>query len=44
VDAVISETKGLMNEIAKLVTACFVCATKVRENTKQFIVEIKFTV
>ncbi|KAL3119968.1 hypothetical protein niasHT_007096 [Heterodera trifolii] len=28
VDAVISETKGLMNEIAKLVTACFVCATK----------------
>ncbi|KAH7701047.1 Alpha-catulin, partial [Aphelenchoides avenae] len=28
VDAVISETKSLMNEIAKLVTACFVCATK----------------
>lgn len=28
VDAVISETKGLMNEVAKLVTACFVCATK----------------
>uniref|UniRef100_A0A914L6N2 Alpha-catulin n=1 Tax=Meloidogyne incognita TaxID=6306 RepID=A0A914L6N2_MELIC len=28
VDAVISETKRLMNEIAKLVTACFVCATK----------------
>uniref|UniRef100_A0A914BVJ3 Alpha-catenin n=1 Tax=Acrobeloides nanus TaxID=290746 RepID=A0A914BVJ3_9BILA len=28
VDSVISETKGLMNEIAKLVTACFVCATK----------------
>uniref|UniRef100_A0A7E4VFM7 Alpha-catulin n=1 Tax=Panagrellus redivivus TaxID=6233 RepID=A0A7E4VFM7_PANRE len=26
--SVISETKSLMNEIAKLVTACFVCATK----------------
>ena len=30
VDNVIQETKNLMNEIAKLVTACFVCATKVR--------------
>lgn len=29
VDSVIQETKNLMNEIAKLVTACFVCATKV---------------
>ncbi|CAG9533180.1 unnamed protein product [Cercopithifilaria johnstoni] len=28
VDSVIQETKNLMNEIAKLVTACFVCATK----------------
>uniref|UniRef100_A0AC34QMN7 Alpha-catulin n=2 Tax=Panagrolaimus sp. JU765 TaxID=591449 RepID=A0AC34QMN7_9BILA len=28
VDSVISETKALMNQIAKLVTACFVCATK----------------
>ncbi|CAD5208861.1 unnamed protein product [Bursaphelenchus xylophilus] len=28
VDLVISGTKSLMNEIAKLVTACFVCATK----------------
>ncbi|VDK65137.1 unnamed protein product, partial [Onchocerca ochengi] len=28
VDSVIQETKDLMNEIAKLVTACFVCATK----------------
>uniref|UniRef100_A0A915E636 Alpha-catulin n=1 Tax=Ditylenchus dipsaci TaxID=166011 RepID=A0A915E636_9BILA len=28
VDSVISETKSLMNEIAMLVTACFVCATK----------------
>lgn len=30
VDSVIQETKNLMNEIAKLVTNCFVCATKVR--------------
>jgi hypothetical protein len=30
VDSVIQETKNLMNEIAKLVTSCFVCATKVR--------------
>ncbi|VDP01351.1 unnamed protein product [Soboliphyme baturini] len=30
VDSVIQETKDLMNEIAKLVTSCFVCATKVR--------------
>uniref|UniRef100_A0A1I7XH89 BRO1 domain-containing protein n=1 Tax=Heterorhabditis bacteriophora TaxID=37862 RepID=A0A1I7XH89_HETBA len=29
VDSVIQETKNLMNEIAKLVTASFVCATKV---------------
>ncbi|KRX85383.1 Alpha-catulin [Trichinella sp. T6] len=29
VDSVIQETKNLMNEIAKLVTSCFVCATKV---------------
>ncbi|KRX20629.1 Alpha-catulin [Trichinella nelsoni] len=28
VDSVIQETKNLMNEIAKLVTSCFVCATK----------------
>uniref|UniRef100_A0A915I0V7 Alpha-catulin n=1 Tax=Romanomermis culicivorax TaxID=13658 RepID=A0A915I0V7_ROMCU len=28
VDSVIQETKNLMNEIAKLVTACFLCATK----------------
>ncbi|PAV76339.1 hypothetical protein WR25_12157 [Diploscapter pachys] len=28
VDSVIQETKNLMNEIAKLVTASFVCATK----------------
>lgn len=32
VDSVIQETKNLMNEIAKLVTACFVCATKVGNN------------
>ncbi len=30
VDGVIQETKNLMNEIAKLVTSCFLCATKVR--------------
>ncbi|KAK6041698.1 hypothetical protein COOONC_20797 [Cooperia oncophora] len=29
VDSVIQETKNLMNEIAKLVTSSFVCATKV---------------
>lgn len=29
-DRVISETKNLMNEIARLVTASFVCARKVR--------------
>lgn len=29
VDSVIQETKNLMNEISKLVTSCFVCATKV---------------
>ncbi|KAI6221308.1 hypothetical protein M3Y99_01559500 [Aphelenchoides fujianensis] len=28
VDEVISGTKSLMNEVAKVVTACFVCATK----------------
>lgn len=36
VDAVISETKSLMNEIAKLVTACFVCATKASQMAKDF--------
>ncbi|RCN50539.1 hypothetical protein ANCCAN_03393 [Ancylostoma caninum] len=36
VDSVIQETKNLMNEIAKLVTSSFVCATKFDkvENTK----------
>ncbi|PIO62222.1 hypothetical protein TELCIR_16230, partial [Teladorsagia circumcincta] len=31
VDSVIQETKNLMNEIAKLVTSSFVCATKANE-------------
>lgn len=30
VDNVIQETKNLMNVISKVVTTCFVCATKVR--------------
>ena len=30
VDGAIQETKNLMNAIAKVVTTCFVCATKVR--------------
>jgi len=29
VDSVINETKTLMNVISKVVTTCFVCATKV---------------
>lgn len=29
VDSVIQETKNLMNVISKVVTTCFVCATKV---------------
>ena len=31
VDGAIQETKNLMNAIAKVVTTCFVCATKVRD-------------
>jgi len=30
VDGAIQETKNLMNAIAKVVTVCFVCATKVK--------------
>ena len=29
VDSAIQETKNLMNAVAKVVTACFICATKV---------------
>ena len=29
VDSAIQETKNLMNIVAKVVTTCFVCATKV---------------
>ena len=29
VDSVIQETKNLMNAVAKVVTTCFICATKV---------------
>jgi len=32
VDSVINETKTLMNVISKVVTTCFVCATKVSRN------------
>lgn len=32
VDSVINETKTLMNVISKVVTTCFVCATKVNLN------------
>ncbi|KAF1770274.1 hypothetical protein GCK72_002092 [Caenorhabditis remanei] len=35
VDSVIQETKNLMNEIAKLVTASFVCATKMFQDSQQ---------
>ncbi|KJH45286.1 hypothetical protein DICVIV_08662 [Dictyocaulus viviparus] len=35
VDSVIQETKNLMNEIAKLVTSSFVCATKAFQNCYQ---------
>lgn len=31
VDNVIQETKNLMNVISKVVTTCFVCATKVSQ-------------
>ena len=31
VDGAIQETKNLMNAIAKVVTTCFVCATKVSQ-------------
>lgn len=34
VDSVINETKTLMNVISKVVTTCFVCATKVCTRTK----------
>lgn len=33
VDNVIQETKSLMDVISKVVTTCFVCATKVRSYT-----------
>ena len=29
VDSVIQETKNLMNGVAKVVTTCFICTTKV---------------
>ncbi|KRZ18247.1 Alpha-catulin [Trichinella pseudospiralis] len=47
VDSVIQETKNLMNEIAKLVTSCFVCATKVifcRQAHKPYILNSKLFV
>jgi hypothetical protein len=35
VDSVINETKTLMNVISKVVTTCFVCATKVSLHTNK---------
>ncbi|XP_035723014.1 alpha-catulin-like isoform X1 [Vespa mandarinia] len=37
VDNVIQETKNLMNVISKVVTTCFVCATKHNVNMPQFV-------
>ncbi|XP_015177338.1 PREDICTED: alpha-catulin isoform X4 [Polistes dominula] len=37
VDNVIQETKNLMNVISKVVTTCFVCATKHNINMPQFV-------
>ena len=31
VDSVIQETKNLMNGVAKVVTTCFICTTKVSD-------------
>lgn len=41
VDSVINETKTLMNVISKVVTTCFVCATKV--SAKKFVLVIRLT-
>lgn len=44
VETVIQQTKDLMNSIAKLVTTCFICATKVRtaiKPTKQILSKLQ---
>lgn len=42
VDNVIQETKNLMNVISKVVTTCFVCATKVSHETIRYAPSIYF--
>jgi len=42
VDNVIQETKNLMNVISKVVTTCFVCATKVSHENTLYIQSIYF--
>ncbi|GMT00211.1 hypothetical protein PENTCL1PPCAC_22385, partial [Pristionchus entomophagus] len=44
VDSVIQETKNLMNEIAKLVTASFVCATKLQREDRDAALRSSFAV
>lgn len=39
VDNVIQETKNLMNVISKVVTTCFVCATKVSQQNILYVLQ-----
>lgn len=44
VDNVIQETKNLMNVISKVVTTCFVCATKVSRENYSIIRIIRYSI